>query len=113
MPALHSEAWNIAEPEIMVLSGRIDSMTASSIEEDVRLCIQSGARDMILDCADVTYVTGSGLQSLIRLARDMQAVRGKFALCNLHQREVFDFCGAESIIPVYDTLTDARSALAA
>ena len=113
MPALHSEAWSISEPEIMKLCGRLDSMSAPAMEEDVLLCIQSGARDMILDCNDVTYITGTGLQSLIRVAREMQAARGKLALCNLHQREVFDFCDVESIIPVYDTLSEARSALAA
>ncbi len=68
---------------------------------------------MILDCGDVTYITGTGLQVLIRLAREMQAVRGKLALCNLQQREVFDFCDAESMIPVYDTVSAARMAVAA
>ena len=113
MSVLPNEVWNVYEPEIMKLSGRIDSMTAAEIEEDVLLCIQSGARDMILDCDDVTYITGTGIQSLLRLAREMQAVRGKFAVCNLHQRDIFDFCGLESVIPVYDTLTDARMAFAA
>lgn len=113
MSVLSHEAWNLTEPEIMKLSGRVDSMTASEIEEDILLCIQSGARDMIIDCSDVTYITGSGLQSLIRLAREMQAVHGKLALCNLQSREVFDFCDAESVLPVFDTLSDARTALAA
>ncbi len=113
MSALQSTVWNIAEPEIMKLSGRLDSMSAAEIEEDALLCIQSGARDMILDCEDLTYITGTGAQSLLRVAREMQAVRGKLAVCNLHQREIFDYCGLESIIPIYETLTDARMALSA
>jgi len=115
MPILQNEVWNIAEPEVMELSGRLDSATAPSIEEDIALCIQSGARDMILDCDKVTYITGTGMQSLLRLARKMQDARGKLAVCNLHNqvRDVFDFCGLEGVLPVYDTMSDARGALAA
>jgi anti-anti-sigma factor len=108
-----TESWNVTEPEIMKLSGRLDSMTATEVEEDALLCIRSGAREMILDCDEVTYITGAGVQSLLRIAREMQAVHGKLAVCNLHEREIFDFCGLDGIIPVYETLSDARSAHAA
>ena len=115
MSFTNSEAWSLTEPEIMELSGRIDSISATALEEDVSLCIQSGARDMILDCENVTYITGTGLQSFIKLARQMQACRGKLAVCNLQPqvREVFEFCGLESILPVYESMTEARMALAA
>ena len=115
MPVLHNEAWNVAEPEIMELSGRLDSGTAPEIEESALLCIRSGARDMILDCANVSYITGTGMQTLLRVAREMQAVRGKLAVCNLQPpvREVFDFCGLDSMISVFDTVFDARNDLVA
>ena len=115
MQNLASEAWSFAEPEIMELAGRLDSLTSSAVEEDVLLCIQSGARDMILDCDHVTYITGTGMQSLLRVAREMQMAHGKLAVCNLQPqvRDVFDFCGLESVIPVYETVSDARVALAA
>jgi stage II sporulation protein AA (anti-sigma F factor antagonist) len=115
MSVIQSGTWRLAEPEIMELSGRLDSGTASEIEENILLCIRSGARDMIIDCDEVTYITGTGMQSLLRVAREMQAVRGKIAVCNLQPqvREVFDFCGLESLIPVYDTMAEARNAAAA
>ena len=112
MQVLRNEPWSVTEPGIMKLSGRIDSMSSPRIEEDVLLCIQSGTRDMILDCNEVTYITGAGVQSLLRLAREMQAARGRLVVCNLRQRETFDFCGLDSVIPAYDTLTEARTALA-
>jgi anti-sigma B factor antagonist len=117
MPVIESvserESWKVTEPEIMKLSGRLDSITAPEMEEDVLLCIQSGARDMILDCDELTYITGAGVQSLLRVAREMQAVRGKIAVCNLHERAIFDFCGLDSVIPVYESLSAAREAMAA
>jgi stage II sporulation protein AA (anti-sigma F factor antagonist) len=115
MPMIQGGAWSVAEPEIMELSGRIDSATSPRIEEDVLLCIQSGARDMILDCSNVSYITGTGMQSLLRMAREMQKARGNLAVCNLQPqvRDVFDFCGLESAIPVYESMSAARLALAA
>lgn len=113
MSALLSEAVDLAEPEIVRLMGRIDSMTSPEIEEDVLLSIRSGARDMILDCEEVTYITGTGVQTLLRLARRMQEARGKLVVCNLHQREIFDYCGLDSVIPVYESIDEARVSLAA
>jgi len=113
MSMLRNEAWSLSDPEIVRLSGRIDSMTSPEIEEDVLLAIGSGARDMILDCEAVTYITGTGVQTLLKLAKRMQEVRGKLVVCNLHQREIFDYCGLDSVIPVYESVDEARVSLAA
>jgi stage II sporulation protein AA (anti-sigma F factor antagonist) len=115
MPVTDHQSWSVSEPEIMELSGRIDSLTSSEIEEDILLCIQSGGRDMVLDCRNVSYITGTGMQSLLRVAREMQNARGKLAICNLQPqvRELYEFCGMESAIPAYETLVDACEALAA
>jgi anti-anti-sigma factor len=92
------------QPEIMELSGRIDSFSALTIEEDARLCIQSGAREMILDCSNVSYITGVGMQSLLKIAKDMRTAHGTLAIRNLQPqvREVFDFCGLDSMIHIFE-----------
>jgi anti-anti-sigma factor len=110
-----SERLDIPELGIMELSGRLDSDTALQTEEDALLCIQSGARELLFDCAALDYISGAGMQTLLRLAREMQAVDGKFAVCNLRPqvKAMFDVCGIESIIPIYEDQTAAKFAMAA
>lgn len=116
MPVNHSsDIWSVTEPEIMTLSGRVDSMTAPEIEEDIRLCIQSGARDMIIDCGRVSFITGTGLQSILRVALEMQLAHGRFALCHLQPQvlDMLELCGADSILTIYHDLAEARAAMVA
>ncbi len=114
-PAQHSQGWEVTDPQIMELSGYLDSDAALRVEEDVLLCIGSGARKMVLDCAGLSYATGGGMQCFLRLARNMQAVGGKLVVCNMDPqvRKIFDACELESIIPVYNGQNAAKLALAA
>jgi anti-anti-sigma factor len=110
MPISPQEQIYIPEMEIMEMPARLDSDTGLQIEEDILLCIQSGAREMLLDCGKMDYITGSGTQSLLRLAREMKDVGGKLAVCNLQPqvKQMFEMCGFESVISVYDDLTTAK-----
>lgn len=115
MPVVYAEQWKLSEPGVMELSGRLDAEAAVELEESIILCIQSGMRDLVLDCAELTSITGAGTQSLMRVAREMQEARGKIAACNLHAdvQAMFELCGIDKFIPAYDTQSDARMALAA
>jgi anti-anti-sigma factor len=115
MPISPLEQLHIPELEIMTMPRRLDGDTATAIEEDTLLCIQSGAREMLLDCSELEYVTGAGMQTFLRLAREMRAVDGKLAVCNLQPqvREMFEMCGLESMIPIYEDQAAAKFAMAA
>jgi len=111
-PAL-TEAWIPAEPDVMELEGRLDTSTAPAVEEDARLCIQSGARRMVLDCRNLFFISGIGLQTILTLAHAMQKAGGRLILCNLQPqvREMVDASGLEDFVPVYEGQSDAFLAL--
>lgn len=106
--------WALSEPEIMELEGRLDAGSASRAGEDIRLCIESGADRMILDCANVPYMSGAGLRTLLDAAREMQQKGGYLAVCDLQPqvKEVFDACGLGVVIPSYEGQSEASQALA-
>ena len=80
----------------------LSSANAPDIEEDVRLCIQSGARDMILNCAALTYLTAAGLRAFLNIARKMYAVEGTLFIKGLkgQPRELFFASGMDAIVPL-------------
>ena len=99
----------LPEPEIMEVMGYLDSHTASQVEEDVMLCIQSGAREMILDCTRLSYITGAGMRAILTIMRAMKAVEGRFAVCGMQPqvRAMLEACGYDRIVPVCNSLEEA------
>ncbi len=110
-PIRANDDWAMLEPEVMELDGRLDNGTAPDIEEDARLCIQSGARNMVFDCRRLTYMSGAGLRTLLSLAREMKMAGGKFSICGLQPqvKEMFEAAGLGAVIPVYGNPGEARA----
>ena len=107
-----AESWAPTEPDVMEITGRLDSGSAARVEEDVLLCIQSGARRMVLDCRDLSYISGAGLRAVLAMARAMQKAGGHFGVCELQSQvdAMFEASGFDRIIPVFG---DQREAIAA
>jgi anti-anti-sigma factor len=100
------QRWDVKEPAIMEIQGRLDVLNAAEIEEDVRLCIESGARDMVLDCAMLEALTGAGLRAMLAMARAMKQAGGKLSIFGLNGQplEIYQACGYDQIIPVNTNL---------
>jgi anti-sigma B factor antagonist len=110
-----AEAWSPTEPDVMEVTGRLDDTAAARIEEDVLLCIKSGARRMLLDCRDVPYITAAGLRAVLSMARAMQKTGGRFAVCELQPQveAMFVASAIDRIIPVFGGRSEALTAFAA
>lgn len=108
-------AWTVTEPEIMEMPRLLDGDTATELEQDLRLCIKSGARELILDCAQTENLTSAGLRSIMALVAEMRNVQGKLAVCNLQgqPRAIFKACGYDETIPTFATQNEAVARLAA
>jgi anti-sigma B factor antagonist len=115
MKSALAEAWTPTEPDIMDVAGRLDDGTAQTLEEDALLCIQSGARRLVLDCRDLSYVTAAGLRTIAAVARAMKQVDGVFALCELQPQveQMLDKTGFLALIPVFGSRHEAIRSFAA
>ncbi len=82
--------------------GRIDSNTAKAFEEKVLGAIDPAAPQMVVDCAQLDYVSSAGLRVLLMAAKRVKAAKGKLALSGLkpHVQEVFDVSGFSSIFSI-------------
>jgi anti-anti-sigma factor len=115
MPQALAEPWNPEEPDVMEITGRLDEDTATHIEEDIRLCIQSGARRMVLDCRELSYMSGAGLRAILSVARAMQKAGGHLAVCSLQAQvnDMFTVSGCDTVIPVFNDRNEVFTAFAA
>jgi anti-anti-sigma factor len=109
--AFDMNPWRVTEPEIMDTDRYLSAANAPDIEEDVTLCIQSGARSMIINCAKLTYMTTSGVRMFLGIARKMCAVGGYILIKGLkgQPRQLYFACGMDVAIPLVKEETRSPS----
>jgi len=94
--------------------GRLDSHSARTFEERLLGTIAGGAQALVIDAAQLDYVSSAGLRVLLLAAKRVRAARGHLALCCLkaHVREVFDVSGFTALFDLHDTREAAVGAVA-
>lgn len=96
---------------VLVPVARVDSATAKAFEGRVLAAVNSGAAKIIIDFAELDYISSAGLRVVLVGAKMTRAPR-KFALCGMkpHIREIFDVSGFARILTI---LPDRAAALSA
>jgi anti-anti-sigma factor len=95
--------------------GRIDSVTGPAFERDVLQQIDGGKRRLLLDFADLVYISSAGLRIVLLAAKKMKSAGGKLVLCSLNPQiaEVFEISGFSRILDIESSRDAALSALSA
>ncbi|HEY7315981.1 MAG TPA: STAS domain-containing protein, partial [Candidatus Binatia bacterium] len=88
-----------AEIVTLSLSGKLDTTTAKTFEEKILAQIESGERRIVIDLAQVDYISSAGLRVFVLAAKRLNIANGKMVLCSLKDpvKEVFDIAGFSSI----------------
>ena len=84
----------------LTVSGRIDTVTAPELEK-FALAHMEGITEMVLDLADVEYVSSAGLRALLQIHKNMSK-QGKLKLLNIMPsvKEIFDMIGFSRIFTI-------------
>jgi len=97
------------------LSGKLDATNAKAFEQKILGQIESGERRIIIDLAQLDYVSSAGLRVFFLASKGVSSANGKLALCSLNDpvREVFDMVGFSSMFSIYGSHDDAAKDLQA
>ena len=87
---------------VLSLSGRLDAMTAADFEKESLAWIDGGDRKILLDLAELEYISSAGLRAILALAKRAKAVGGVLAVSSMTGMvaEVFTISGFDAFIPV-------------
>lgn len=102
-----------ADAVILAVSGKLDANTAKTFEDKILGVIGSGAQRLVVDLAQLEYVSSSGLRVFLLAAKRLHSTDRKIVLCALkeHVRQVFDLAGFSSILSIYNSRDEAVKAL--
>jgi anti-anti-sigma factor len=94
---------------ILGVQGRLDSTTSPAVEERLLTLIEQGERRLVVDCAQLVYISSAGLRVFLIAAKRMKQAQGRLVLAALRPevREVFDLTGFSTILQIHPTRTDA------
>jgi anti-anti-sigma factor len=67
---------------VVILSGAIDSQTASQLKDAVNPLLTEGFSYLIFDFAKISYITSSGLSVIVEVERSLRFIGKKLFLIN-------------------------------
>lgn len=98
---------------VVVMKGKLDSASAPEAEKLVLGALENGAAIVIMDMAELDYVSSAGLRVMLMAAKRLKTSGGKFGLSGVRPAivEVLDIAGFTSILTIFPDRAAALSAL--
>ena len=86
----------------LFLKGRLDSIGAEQLEKEVEKLISQIEPKLILDYAQVSYISSSGLRVIVKFAKQLRVAGKEFELINVNSDvyKVFKLTGFTGIINI-------------
>lgn len=102
------------EIPIVTPRGRIDAATSSQLEAALRCHLEAGCRHLIVDLAEVHYLSSSALKVLLIALREVRQAGGDIRLAALRTRvyDVFEMAGFHRLFAIDASVAEAQAALA-
>ena len=84
----------------IAIEGRLDTMTAPSLEEEVKNSIE-GIKELVFDFKDLAYVSSAGLRVLLSAQKTMNK-QGTMSIKNANEEvmEIFEVTGFIDILNI-------------
>jgi len=97
------------------ISGRLDAVSAVEADKTFSSIIDDGNNNLLIDLAELDYISSAGLRVLLVVAKRIQQNRGKVVLCalNANVKEIFEISGFSSIFNIFDGKEEAEKSFEA
>lgn len=91
-----------ADKASVTLNGRLDTTNVPEFEKQIVGLYDPSILSIEMDCTDFTYISSSGLRTLLTLQKSMTARGGALVLLNMRDeiREIFDMTGFSAIFSI-------------
>ncbi|HNP73691.1 MAG TPA: anti-sigma factor antagonist [Kouleothrix sp.] len=98
---------------VIELTGRLDAVSSQAALAQVSAALSTGARQILLDLAQVSFLSSSGMRGLLLVRKDLLALEGgELRLCALQPQvhEVFTLTGFTQLFAIHQTRDEALRA---
>jgi len=98
--------------EVLDVSGEVDLSTAPTLRARIERIVGDGARRLVVDLADVSFMDSSGLSVLVSGFKGMREAGGQMAVVcpNEAIAKIFSITGLDRVFSIHQSLHEAVSA---
>jgi len=98
---------------VLVVDGGLDMRNARELGEQLTTLVETGIRDLIVDCSKLTYISSSGLGTLLLANRKLAGKGGRVHLAGVTGAvaQVIQLAGLKDILGSYRDVGRAKHAL--
>jgi anti-sigma B factor antagonist len=106
------ETRKIHDVLVVDMGGSLDSTSSGEAGDRIANIAKGEHKRVLLNLAELEYVSSAGLRVILRGAKLLQGKRGELKICNVKGpvRDVLETSGFKSLIKVYGTEQEAFSA---
>lgn len=93
------------EVVVFRISGRLDAASSPQLEKKISSIIDSGHFRILLDLANVEYLSSAGMRLMLSISKRLKNIEGKIVACSLNDEvmDVIRMAGFDQVLEVYPT----------
>lgn len=101
--------WDVFD--VLSISGRIDGLTSTGLKGSIDQAAVDGRRNLVLDFANVSYMSSAGLRVILQSHKALGQIGGKLALVAVPQAimQVFKVSGMADFLHISDGLKSLQT----
>jgi anti-anti-sigma factor len=107
------EKAQVGDVHVVTAHGRLDGIYSAAFAKEVGELIGGTNPKILIDFADIDYVSSAGLRAVLLLIKKAKASGGAFALCGVNEqvREILDISGFADIFSIHPGRAEGIAAL--
>ncbi|MCY2957640.1 MAG: STAS domain-containing protein [Planctomycetota bacterium] len=100
---------------LVQLRGYLDGNSHIAAETYFKMVVTSGSTRVVLDLAQVDFISSAGLRAVISLLKLVKGNHGGLAVCasQPHVTQLLEFSGLKTLLSIAPTVDEGRAALVA
>ena len=98
---------------LIIIDGDIDASSSIQLDESLNQQLENKQVNIIIDCADLNYISSAGLGVFMSYIEEFSATKQKFVLYGLSDKvkSVFEMLGLDQLMNIVPTKSDALTFL--
>jgi anti-anti-sigma factor len=88
--------------------GVLDVTTSERLRREIMAVIDTGCRNVVVDCQDLTFMDSSGLAALVLASQKVREANSKLAICSINEQieMLFTLSSMDDIFEIYPSFAE-------
>ncbi len=89
--------------KVITLSGNLNATTSQEFRQNITNILESGAKIVLVDFKDVTFMDSSGLGALVLAFKTLRAANIQLVLCSINEqvRILFELTNMDKVFEIF------------